>query len=232
MQRLVSCIFLVCCVLTSSSCSTDYKIEAEFGDLFTKHNIHNVIGIKVFAYKKSITYAIKNGKPYKTDNLPDPPIPSHQNSELSIDNYNFLPKNIEYKYVGPQLISPDKTITVASCISKNTPLHPADTFLIIENESNRVIYKEDLEKGFYIKGIAWSPRSDIFTILTSQSTFKRNILRSISGHPVSSIDYYLSFYKKNGQILFRKKIISSLIDGSAEIIWMQDDYVNGTVRPR
>lgn len=226
-QRLELIVFFVICCSLVVSCSSNYKIEQDFSEFLVKHNIHGVIGLKIFYSEKPDNYVFNNGKLYKAKTLPAPPIPSHQNSELSGDNYNFLSQNNEYKYVGPELTSPDGEITVASCIEKNTPLHPADTFVIIENKTNKIICKEAMDNHFFIKGIAWSPRSDLFTILTSQSrdTFQWNFLRSMAGHPVSSRDYYLSFYNKYGQLLFKKKVVSSIIDGSAEIVWTPDDPV-------
>jgi hypothetical protein len=207
------------------SCSSNYKIEQDVGELFIKNNIHGVIGVKIFSYEKPGNYVFKNGKIYKSETLPEPPIPSHQNPELSGDNYNFLSQPNEYKYVGPELISPDGTITVVSCINKNTPLHAADTFLLIENKQNKIIYKEAMDKQFSIEGIAWSPRSDIFIILTlrSKDVIQWNILRYLAGHPVNSSDYYLSVYKKSGQFLFKKRIISSISDGYAQIVWLPDE---------
>jgi hypothetical protein len=228
MYRLVWFIFLVSFFITSSSCSNSYKIEAQFGDLFEQNNIHGGIGIKILTYGKQIAYLIKNGKVSPIDHLPDPPSPSHQNSELSGDNYNFLPNSIEYEYQGPQLISPNKEFTVVSCIRKNTPPHRVDTFVLIENKSYKIINTVALEQRFVIKGIAWSPRSDIFAILTSQTIvpFQWNFVRALAGHPTNSSDYYLSFYQKNGQLLFRKEIISSLIDASVKIVWIQNNRKN------
>jgi hypothetical protein len=203
------------------SCSSNYKIEQGLGELLIEQNIEGVIGVKIFSYEKPGNYVFRNGKIYKSKTLPEPPIPSHQNPELSGDNYNFLPQTIEYKYVGPELISPDGTITVASCINKNKPLHAADTFVLIENKRNKIIYKEAMDKHFSIEGIAWSPKSDIFIILTSRSrdVIQWNILRYIAGHPVNSSDYYLFFYKKDGQSLFKKRFISSMSDAYAQIVW-------------
>ena len=218
-------VFLVLCCAILVSCSSNYKIEQDVGELFIKNNIQGVVGVKIFTSEKPDNYVFKNGKIYKSETLPDPPIPSHQNPELSGDNYNFLSQSIEYKYVGPELNSPDGTVTVVSCINKNTPLHASDILVLIENKHNNIIYKEAMNADSVIEGIAWSPRSDIFVILTSRSrdVIQWNILRYLAGHPVNSSDYYISFYKKSGQLLFKKKIISSIIGAYVEIVWTPDE---------
>lgn len=223
MNRQVIIIFLIFSFLVSSSCSNDIKIEAQFDDLFVQHNIHGAVGIRIITYEKQIAYLITNGKLSIIDQLPDPPIPSHQNPELHGDNYNFLPDSIDYEFQGPQLISPDKDFTVVSCVRKKMPPHRADIFVVIDNKSNKIINEVTMEKHIVIKGIAWSPESDKFAILTSQTIipFQWNFLRALSGHPTNSSDYYLSFYKYNGALLFGKKIISSLIDATPKIIWRQ-----------
>lgn len=203
------------------ACSSHYKIEHDVNELLKKNNVDGAIGVKIYSSEKPDNYIFKNGKVYKSETLPGPPIPSHQNSELSGDNYDFLMQDTEYRYLGPELISPDKAMTVASCITKNSPLHPADTFVLIENKQNKIVYKEGMEQHFFIKGIAWSPKSDMFIILTSKTkdVSQWNFLRSIAGHPVSARDYFIFLYKKNGQLIFKAKILSSVIDGSAEIVW-------------
>ena len=215
-------VILLCSLIWS--CSNNYKIETDFYDLLKSCDIRGLIGIRVLAYKYSHYYGIIDGKLKHVERLPPPPEPSHQNPELSYKGYSSLPVNIGYRYLGPQLASPDGNITIASCINKSTPIHPADTFVIIDNNLKKIIYSESFENKthFTIDGIAWSPKSDIFALLTSTSRIPfQNPLRYFSSHVATTSDYYLVFYRKDGQLLFRKKVITSLIDGSAQLVWIQ-----------
>lgn len=217
--------FTLFCSLIGS-CSSNYRIDTNVIPFLKMSVTHSFIGISIYANENPDFYLIRDGKPERVKSLPKPPVPSHQNPELSSEGYDFLPKNISYRYIGPQLTSPDGYFTIASCINKNGPTHPANIFLIIDNKSKTIIHSEsyDNKDHFTINGIAWSPKSDIFVLLTSQSTIPfQNPLRYFSGHAALSRDYYLLFYKRNGQLLFRKEIISSLVDGFAEVIWIDTD---------
>lgn len=222
MQRITLILFLLFCYSPLVSCSDNIKMEVEKSELFGKFGIDDRIGIRIITYNQKLYYALESGKLSIVSNLPTPLKPSHQNPELSSDGYNFLPNNIDCKYQGPQLKSPDGNTTVASCIRKNTRPHGADTFVVFQNRSQNIIDLVSMDKPLTIEGIAWSPKSDIFTVLASQTIvpFQWNILRVIAGHPTNSSDYFLFFYNKNGQFLFKNKIISSLVDGTVQVVWM------------
>ena len=221
-MRLVFVLIIFFCYPLVISCENNINMEIENREHFQRYNIGGTIGIRIKNYDKKKCYVVEEGRVRSIDKLPNPLKPSHQNPELSSEGYDFLPQNIDYTYQGPQLMSPDGNFTVASCVKKNSPPHRANTFIVIEHEPRNVINIIDLKNNLIIKGIAWSPKSDIFAILASQTKipFQWNILRTISGHPTNSSDYYLIFYNKKGQLLFKEKIIVSLVDGSVQVVWM------------
>lgn len=217
-------VFILYCLLLGS-CSDNYKIATDYNDIFGGQTILGTIGIKIITYKKRDNFVIKNGNLEKVLTLVDPKKPSHQNPELISEGYDFLPPNNEYRYIGPQLLSPDGTTIVASCIRKRSSFHHSDSFVIIDNISKNIFYSESFDKKekFKIEGVAWSPQSDAFLILASQSKqpFSKNILGYFTGHGVVSSDYYLFFYNKYGRLHVRKRFITSLINGNVKIVWTE-----------
>ena len=139
MQRIILIIIALICYSPLVSCSDNIIMEVEKSELFGKYDIDDRIGIIIITYNQKIYYALDSGKLSIVSNLPNPLKPSHQNPELSSDGYDFLPNNIDYIYQGPQLKSPDGNTTVASCISKNTPPHRADTFVVFQNRSQNMV---------------------------------------------------------------------------------------------
>lgn len=221
--------FLLSLILISSftltSCAKDIDVNTESPIFDNEHNLHGHIGIRLSKSDEILFYIIDlesgNLRKVNTNDFPDPPKLSYRGHGPSSDEYTFLPKIKDYVYEGPQLISPNGQYTVASYDKKRYTTPKA--FVLIENSSQKIIYQETLPDNGKIKGIAWSPQSDIFSILSYQYTTEgvplTNIFGAITGHRIEFKDLYLSFYKNNGQFLFKIKIASRHL-GGARISWI------------
>ena len=223
MPRIISLIACGVLLIVLFLYINDININLHRSDLFKKNRISHTIGIKIYTFSGVKNYAIIQGKVHKIRALGKPTSLSHQNSESSLNGYKFLPKSNDYAYQGPQLISPDGEIVIAACVNRNSKPHPADKLLRIEISSKNIFKLKGLDTGDTIEGIAWSPRSDMFAILMSKTRipFQWNFIRAMAGHPTNSSNYYLIIYNRNGKYLFKDRIISSLVDATVQIVWIE-----------
>ena len=159
-------IYLVLLLLFSNtklaSCADDLDIKIESQKLFIDHAIHGRLGIRAVMSEEEIFYILDlergNLKKGDKERLPIPLKISHRNTGPSSDGYQHLPQQIGYDYAGPQLMSPNGEFIVASCIKEKAFANTTETFVVVENESKKTLYKETLPDNASIRGIAWSLR--------------------------------------------------------------------------
>jgi hypothetical protein len=130
-----------------------------------------------------------------------------------------LPTLQGFGYYGPYRVSPDKSLILFSLSSEKTRYLPT-SFVIVNADDRKMLGHEKTDS--YIEDIVWSPDSNMFVVLEDSARRSLSVTGLIGmflAHPRDIHTFYLGIYDRKGNRLFRCKIASGLLGGSAQVFW-------------